>query len=102
VSVLPRRISNIVPKVDDPLGERSSERVAINANVTFLHPPGLSGMVIDASDTGMRVVVDQPLHPGDRCIVLVHLAGGDTHERAKVVWLKRQREGWVCGLEFVA
>jgi hypothetical protein len=99
---VPRRISDIIPKVDDEVGERSSQRLSLNADVTFLHPPGLSGVALDASDSGMRVVLDQPIHPGERCIVLVHLQGGDTHERAKVVWLRRQREGWVCGLEFVA
>jgi hypothetical protein len=38
---------------------------------------------------------------GSRCIAVVQLAnGGETHERAEVVWTERSKRGWVVGLKF--
>lgn len=95
-----RRISDIIPAVDDD-GARHSRRFALNADVTFLQPANTTGVALDANNTGMRVVVDSPIEVGSRCIAVVQLAdGGETHERAEVVWSERSSSGWVVGLKF--
>ena len=95
-----RRISDIMPKVEDD-GPRESRRFALNADVTFLQPANTTGVTLDANASGMRVVVDAPMEVGSRCIAVVQLAdGGETHERAEVVWSERSARGWVVGLRF--
>ena len=102
VAVRPRRISDTLPKVDDD-GARSTRRIPVEADVRFLHPYTSIGVTVDANETGMRVVVDEPLHPGDRCVAVVQLADGEeTHERAEVVWVRRTSRGWMMGLRFMA
>ena len=97
-----RRISDIIPKVDDE-GARTSRRFALNADVTFLQPARMTGVALDASESGMRVVVDTPLEVGARCIAVVQLAsGGETHERAEVIWSRRSPRGWIIGLRFAS
>lgn len=102
VAVKPRRVSDTIPKVDDD-GARSSRRIPMDADVRFLHPYTALGVIVDVNDTGMRVVVDEPLEEGDRCVAVVQLADGEeTHERAEVVWVRRTTRGWMMGLRFVA
>ena len=75
----------------------------LEADIEFLHPTRMTGVTVDASDTGFRVIVDAPLEPGTRCVALVQLPSGEeTHERATVVWSRRATQGWLVGLEFVA
>ena len=95
-----RRISDIIPRVADD-GARTSRRFALEASVTFLQPSRVTGVAIDANATGMRVALDSPLDVGIRCIAVVELAdGGETHERAEVVWAEPKDDGWVVGLRF--
>lgn len=97
-----RRISDIIPKVDDN-GVRSSQRVPLDASVTFLQPEGITARAVDANHAGMRIVADEPLSPGQKCIALVRLASGDDlHERMEVVWTRRAEDGWEIGLEFAS
>ena len=96
----PKRISDTIPVVTDD-GQRRTQRVPLNAAVTFLHPEGVHGQTIDANADGMRVVTDGPLKPGDRCVAIVHLETGDeTHERLEVIWSRRGSRGWEAGLKF--
>ena len=97
-----RRISDIIPRAQDD-GPRASRRFALSADVTFLQPANTVGVALDANATGMRVVVDTPIAVGARCIAVVQLAdGGETHERAKVIWTERSPQGWMIGLEFAS
>jgi hypothetical protein len=99
--VRPRRISDTIARVVDDQGSR--RRVPIRADVTFLQPAHATGVTLDADETGMRVLVDCALRPGDRCIAVVQLPDGEeTHERATVLWARRSSHGWVAQLEFVA
>jgi hypothetical protein len=98
-----RRISDLIPKADDADedGQRETKRIPLDADVTFIHPAEISGVALDASEGGLKVVTEKPLHPGTRCIALVQLPSGDeTHERMEVVWTKRTTQGWVAGLSF--
>jgi hypothetical protein len=97
-SVKRRRISDTIPKVD---GEQALPRVRLNAPITFLQPAETSGVAIDATHTSLRVVVDGPLEPGQRCVAIVQLSNGEeTHERMQVLWSRRSTQGWVATLEF--
>lgn len=97
-----KRISDTIPIVEDD-GVRSSVRVPVSAPVVFLHPSNARGTTLDVSDTGMRVVLDRPLRPGDRCVAVVQPeeGGAETHERAEVVWSRLTEDGWMVGLRFV-
>ncbi|MEZ4443932.1 MAG: PilZ domain-containing protein [Polyangiaceae bacterium] len=99
-----RRISDIIPKVvDDEVGKRASGRVPFDADIRFLHPGDVTGVAVDASEGGLRVVTASRLEPGTRCIAVVQLADGEeTHERMEVVWSHRSAEGWVAGLAFAS
>ena len=95
-----RRISDTLPKVEDDEVE-SETRFPIDADVVFLQPAGLTGVALEASRTGMRVVVDSPLELGQRCVAVVQLqTGEETHERAEVVAIERGQNGWVADLVF--
>ena len=93
-----RRISDTLPKVDDV---ETETRFPIDADVVFLQPAGLTGVALEASRTGMRVVVDSPLELGQRCVAVVQLPSGEeTHERAEVVAVERGQNGWIADLVF--
>jgi hypothetical protein len=99
-----RRISDIIPKIEPELegeGERA-RRFVLNAEVRFLQPANMTGFALDASETGMRVVLDAPLAVGARCIAVVQLASGPTHERVEVVWTRRSPRGWEVGFKFAS
>ena len=96
-----RRISDTIPAVRD-LRRRRSRRVPLDADVTFLQPAETTGLTVDASPTGLRVIVNAEMRPGDKCVAVVQLpTGEEMHERARVVWTKRASSGWMTGLEFV-
>ena len=87
----------------DREGKREWRRVSFRAAVTVLHPRPAVGVTLDVSVSGMRIVVDTALCPGERCIVQVRLPeGGFTHERAHVVWSRLGPYGWEAGLRFAA
>jgi hypothetical protein len=97
-----RRISDIIPRIEadeQPEGQRA-RRFVLDAEVKFLQPARMTGFALDASETGMRVVLDAPLAVGSRCIAVVELASGATHERVEVVWSRRSARGWEVGLKF--
>jgi hypothetical protein len=99
---LARRISDIIPKIDDD-GQRGARRFRLNADIEFVSPANTSGIALEASHEGMRVLVDAPLAVGTRCIAVVQLQSGEkVHERAEVMWLRRSRRGWIAGLSFAS
>ncbi|MEM9694724.1 MAG: PilZ domain-containing protein [Myxococcota bacterium] len=100
-----RRISDTIEAVvvDDEEGARDSQRVPMLAEVVFLHPKGLRGVAVDASRGGMRIVLEEELEIGQRCIAIVQLESGEkTHERMEVVWVKRTHRGWEVGFKFAS
>lgn len=97
-----RRISDTICKVDDK-GVRGSQRVPLDASVIFLQPVGITGQAVDVNHSGMRVMVDEPLLPGQKCIAVVRLSSGDDlHERMEVIWSRRAQDGWEVGLAFAS
>lgn len=98
-----KRISDVIEAVTEEDGARASGRVPVDADVTFLHPHGISGQAIDVNQGGMRVLVDRELTPGQRCVAEVRLTSGDsTHERMEVIWSRRSERGWEIGLQFAS
>jgi hypothetical protein len=94
-----RRISDTLPKVE--ADDEEEKHYPLDADITFLQPAGLTGVALEASRTGMRVVVDSPLELGQRCVAVVQLpTGEELHERAEVVALRRGPNGWVADLVF--
>jgi hypothetical protein len=98
-----RRISDIIEAIPEEGGARQSSRLPMEAEVTFLHPEGVSGQTLDLNHGGMRVLTDEELTVGQRCIAMVKLpTGSTTHERVKVVWSRRSNRGWEAGLQFAS
>ena len=95
-----KRISDTMPAVTGD-GARQSQRFPMSAEVTFLQPSGITGHAVNANQGGMRVITDQQLAIGQKCVAVVHLDSGDrTHERMEVVWSRRGPTGWEAGLRF--
>lgn len=81
---------------------RRSRRFPLNAEVTVRQPQLALGVAINASAGGLRVAIDVEL-PQDQTLD-IELRFTDERasvERARVVWSKRFRDGFIVGLEFV-
>jgi hypothetical protein len=80
---------------------RSGRRYPLNADVEILEPFSAHGVVINASQGGLRVAVDVELPLDAVCVVEVQLEEGKTVEVARVAWLKAHPDGYLIGLSFV-
>jgi hypothetical protein len=81
---------------------RRSRRFPLNAEVDVLEPVRASGVTLNASAGGLRIVVDQELKAGSVCELSVHFTAEKvSRETARVVWSRTMRDGWVLGLEFL-
>jgi hypothetical protein len=70
--------------------------------VRLVHPARATGRAIDASASGMRVLVDYPLREGDRCIIDVRLENGEQrHHRGVVMWTRPDNGRCMAGLMFM-
>lgn len=86
---------------------RDSPRFAVSASVRFLRPTAdgpsvLDGVVIEASLTGMRVALDQPVRKGEQLLVEVtsDFHGGFS-VTAQIMWVEQcLDEGVIAGCEF--
>lgn len=86
---------------------RGSPRFPVSASVRFLRPTEplpevIHGEVIEASLTGMRVVLEQPVRKGEQLLVEVstELHGG-FNITAQIMWVEQQDEGChIAGCEF--
>lgn len=80
---------------------RSQRRFPLNADVEILEPFAAHGVVINASEGGLRVAVDAELPVGTICVIEVHLDDSSTVEVARVAWAKAHPDGFLLGLSFV-
>jgi hypothetical protein len=83
-------------------GRRSASRYPLNADVEILEPFNAHGVVINASEGGLRVAVDVELPLDTVCVVEVQLVDGKTVEMARVAWVRAHPDGFLVGLSFVA
>lgn len=82
-------------------GRRASRRYPLHADVEVLDPLHAHGVVINASDGGLRIAVDAALPIGVVCVLEVKSADGDTVEMARVAWVRELRDGFLVGMSFV-
>ena len=82
-------------------GRRSASRYPLNADVEILDPFNAHGVVINASEGGLRVAVDAELPLDAVCVIEVHLDDGKTVELARVAWVRAHPDGFLVGLSFV-
>lgn len=85
----------------DSSGRRSAHRYPLHADVEILEPLHAHGVVINASQGGLRVAVDVELPLDAVCVVEVQLEQGKTVELARVAWVKAHPDGYLIGLSFV-
>lgn len=86
---------------EETTGRRSARRYPLNADVEILEPFSAHGVVINASQGGLRVAVDVELPLDAVCVVEVQLEEGQTVELARVAWVKAHPDGFLIGLSFV-
>jgi hypothetical protein len=85
----------------DGSGRRAAERYPLNADVEILEPFNAHGVVINASEGGLRVAVNVELPLDAVCVVEVQLDEGKTVELARVAWVRAHPDGYLVGLSFV-
>lgn len=81
---------------------RNADRYPLNADVEVLEPFNTHGVVINASDGGLRVAVEDELPVDATCVIEVQLAEGKIVETARVVWSRAHPDGYLVGFEFVS
>lgn len=82
-------------------GRRSADRYPLNADVEILEPFNAHGVVINASEGGLRIAVNVELPLDAICVVEVQLDEGKTVELARVAWVRAHPDGFLVGLHFV-
>ena len=88
-------------EVSNPAGRRATERYPLNADVEILEPFNAHGVVINASEGGLRVAIDRALPLDAVCVIEVQLEEGKTVELARVAWVREHPDGYLIGLSFV-
>jgi hypothetical protein len=86
---------------DNP-GRRTARRYPLNADVEILQPVTAHGVVINASQGGLRIAVNRELPLDTVCVVEVQLEEGKTVELARVAWLRQHPDGFIAGLSYVS
>ena len=83
---------------------RQSTRFPLNARVdVFERGANAHGVVLNASEGGLRVAIDRELREGSVIELEVRFTEErQSRERARVVWSRPQPDGWLVGLRFVA
>lgn len=85
----------------DGSGRRTAGRYPLNADIEILEPFNAHGVVINASEGGLRVAVNVELPLDAVCVVEVQLDEGKTVELARVAWVRAHPDGYLVGLSFV-
>jgi hypothetical protein len=80
---------------------RSWDRFPLHADVEVLEPVRAHGVVINASEGGLRIAVDTELPVDSTCVVEIRLDEGTTVELARVAWTRAHPDGFLVGLSFV-
>jgi len=84
----------------DHPGRRGTDRYPIDADVEIGEPYGAHGVVINASDGGLRVAVDKALPAGVVCVAEISTDAGVSVELVKVAWIREHPDGYLVGLSF--
>jgi hypothetical protein len=87
---------------DEGSGRRTARRYPLNADVEVLEPLHAHGVVINASQGGLRIALDRELPLDAVCVLEVQLDEGKTVELARVAWVKAHPDGYLIGLSFVS
>lgn len=85
----------------DHPGRRAADRYPLHADVEVLEPWNAHGVVINASDGGLRVALDRELPPGAVCVIEIAVEEGKTVEMVRVAWSRELPDGYLAGLAFV-
>ncbi|HEX2670582.1 MAG TPA: PilZ domain-containing protein [Polyangiaceae bacterium] len=85
----------------DHPARRAADRFPLHADVEVLEPWNAHGVVINASDGGLRVAVDRELPVGAECVLEIALDEGKTVEMARVAWARELPDGYLVGFAFV-
>ncbi len=81
---------------------RTSERIAIRADVQVLAPHRGEGFLLNVSGGGLRAALDQPLPVGTQCWLSTSTEdAGQTVDHVRVVWCRPNTDGVIVGFEFV-
>ena len=81
---------------------RTSERMAINAEVELMAPHRAEGFLLNVSGGGLRAALDTELVVGTECWIKTHTAdAGETVDLVRVVWCRPDSGGSVVGFQFV-
>jgi hypothetical protein len=83
-------------------GRRASRRFPLHADIEVLEPVHAHGVVINASEGGLRVAIDTSLPLDAVCVVEVKSPDGCTVELARVAWVREHPDGFLVGLSFVS
>lgn len=94
-------MSETVHRPSDHPGRRSWERYPLNADVEVLEPLCTNGIVINASDGGLRIAIGENLPVGAVCVLAVRVAEDETVEIARVAWCRQFADGFLVGVSFV-
>jgi hypothetical protein len=82
-------------------GRRASRRFPLHADVEVVEPLHAHGVVINASEGGLRIAIDTALPLDTVCVVEVKDGEGATVEIVRVAWVRELRDGFLVGLSFV-
>lgn len=85
----------------DHPGRRANERYPLNADVEVLEPWNAHGVVINASDGGLRIALDRDLPVGVTCVIEIALDEGKTVEMVRVAWSRALPDGYLAGVSFL-
>ncbi len=66
-----------------------------------MEPWNAHGVVINASDSGLRIALDRDLPVGVVCVIEIAVEEGKTVEMARVAWTRELPDGFLAGLAFV-
>lgn len=81
---------------------RAFQRWPLDADVQVLAPVHATGIALNVSAGGLRVALDRPMTVGQRCRARIKTS--ETHEvieLTRIVWSRRQPDGWVVGMQFL-
>jgi hypothetical protein len=87
---------------DHRLGRRGELRQELHAEVELLEPRPGRGMVLNASDGGLRIAMDEGLSPGTWCVLrLTFDDGAKVVLRGRIAWASRRIDGCLLGVELL-
>lgn len=99
-----RNFTPTPPNVDGVHGTRRSGGARHEASERALvRRPGFetTGWTLNLSRTGVRIVVEDPVEPGQEYEVLIGAEAGGPVRRGRVVWVQDEADGQIVGVQFL-